>query len=299
MAHVQKVFCAVKTYLDVKGLQHLINCSEIDGNLELLNHLYNEPDFEISLLNNLRSVKIVTGYVMIDGGGIPNDKKPTNLKFLENLKVIEGRNLHVRYSLVVQGLTNLTELGLRKLEKLSAGKAAFLNNSQLCYGKNLDWKFLNAEGVQFNHNAPAEFCAKYDYICHDTCDPEKGCWGKGPSQCLKCKNFIKDDECVNTCEESEGFFRVGTNECHRCDRECSTCIGPTAYECKTCKHYRFEDIYNARFHCVEKCPNNTFADQNDCFPCDDNCYNNGCNGSGSALGSGCKMCRFGAITDAE
>uniref|UniRef100_A0A914P4R7 receptor protein-tyrosine kinase n=1 Tax=Panagrolaimus davidi TaxID=227884 RepID=A0A914P4R7_9BILA len=289
--------CAVPKYLDVQMLKELVNCSEIDGNLELLNHLYEEPGYEPSLLNNLRSVKIVTGYVMVDGGGIPNDKKPTNLKFLENLKVIEGRDLHIRYSLVVQGLANLTELGLRKLEKLSAGKAVFLNNSQLCYGKNLDWKFLNAEGVQFTHNAPPDFCAKYDYICHDTCDPTKGCWGKGPSQCLKCQHYIKDDECVNTCEEAEGLFRVGKNECHRCDRECSTCYGPTAFECKTCKNYRFEDIDTARFQCVEKCPNNTYAYQNDCYPCHDNCYNNGCNGESAILGRGCKACRFGVHTD--
>lgn len=100
---------------------------------------------------------------MIDGGGMEHRNKPTNLKFLENLKIIEGRNIYVRYALVVQGLTNLTELGLRKLQKISEGHVAFLNNSQLCFGEKVDWKMIGVDKAVYKNNAPVELCGKH--IC--------------------------------------------------------------------------------------------------------------------------------------
>lgn len=41
-------------------------------------------------LEVLKSVRIITGYVMIDGGKQNNSKIPTSLSFLENLEIIEG-----------------------------------------------------------------------------------------------------------------------------------------------------------------------------------------------------------------
>jgi hypothetical protein len=52
------------------------------------------PALNASQLDVLKSVRIVTGFVVVDGSKKASKLKPKSLGFLENLEVIEGRKLY-------------------------------------------------------------------------------------------------------------------------------------------------------------------------------------------------------------
>lgn len=77
--------CQLLFPIDSQNIHQLVNCSEIEGNIEILNHVFKAhlplkqssklgvstqviPPLKATDLNVLKSVKIVTGHVAIDGG---------------------------------------------------------------------------------------------------------------------------------------------------------------------------------------------------------------------------------------
>lgn len=39
-------------------------------------------------------------------------------------------------------------------------------------------------------------------VCSDECS-SAGCWGKGPDQCLECKNFVYKGTCLPNCKSTK------------------------------------------------------------------------------------------------
>lgn len=143
-------------------MQNLIDCFEIDGNVEILNHAFENEKFNIQLLNRLQSVQIITGSLIIDGGNVDNPRKPKSLNFLKNLRIIEGRKLHGHSSLVVQSMPSLEELGLQNLQKISAGRVSIMNNTRLCFSNTVNWKKImkGNEPAHLKFNANFSDCGK-------------------------------------------------------------------------------------------------------------------------------------------
>lgn len=110
--------CQLDEPLNADNIRTLVNCSEIEGNIEILGYAFHEhlppgvssigpiagsrprlmPPLNASQLEVLRSVRIVTGFVVVDGSKTRSRLKPNSLGFLENLEVIEGRRLYYEAS---------------------------------------------------------------------------------------------------------------------------------------------------------------------------------------------------------
>lgn len=41
-------------------------------------------------------------------------------------------------------------------------------------------------------------------VCDPTCEPAFSCWGPGPAQCVRCRNFTKDGYCSASCPTQNG-----------------------------------------------------------------------------------------------
>ncbi|KAE9549269.1 hypothetical protein FO519_007519 [Halicephalobus sp. NKZ332] len=286
--------CKVESYLDYTVMQDLENCFEIQGNLEILNHAFDNEKFDMNLLKRLKSVQIITGYLNIDGAGIDNRRKPTNLSFLENLKVIEGREQHGHYSLLIKGMKQLTELGLQNLNKINSGKVGIYENPNLCMADSIPWKKkYNVEAVTMGDNAPKEVCEARNAVCHESCLSEEGCWGSLDSQCRSCKHFVLGKSCINSCRDQDNRYSPTPKVCSQCHEECLGCKGPTSMECLSCKNFKYERYLQGTLECLPECPKNTYPNGSECLPCHEHCFNEGCNGPGNKFGSGCKKCRYG------
>lgn len=74
--------------------------------------------------------------------------------------------------------------------------------------------------------------------CHSEC---VGCKEKGQFNCFQCRHYNQSrqngsDECVASCSRS--FYDAGDYHCQPCHSECSSCFGPTEYDCHACKNVR-------------------------------------------------------------
>ncbi|XP_047506706.1 furin-like protease 2 [Pieris napi] len=95
-------------------------------------------------------------------------------------------------------------------------------------------------------------------VMHD-CDPEcdaKGCYGKGPTQCITCKHYRLDDACVSRCPPRSFANQGGV--CWPCHESCETCIGPGQDSCLTCApaHLLVADLAV----CLQQCPDGYYED---------------------------------------
>ena len=154
--------CKVTEFLNHDTIKDLDNCFEIEGNLQILNHFFEDKQYTPQLLSRLKSVQIITGFLNIDGAERENEKKPTSLSFLENLKVIEGREQHDHYSLIIKGMPSLTELGLQNLNKINSGKVGIYGNPNLCMADSINWrKRFKVKELRIVGNAPDYLCGKF------------------------------------------------------------------------------------------------------------------------------------------
>lgn len=125
------------------------------------------PALRAADLEVLRTVRIVTGHVAIDGGLISNPNKPRSLDFLSNLEMIEGRRLYYeKFALYVIGNEDLRALGLKSLRKVRTGHLAFSKNRNLCYGYTVAYnKLLNVNQTIWKENMPKEDCGSLCTSC--------------------------------------------------------------------------------------------------------------------------------------
>ncbi|XP_050443201.1 furin-like protease 2 isoform X2 [Adelges cooleyi] len=108
-------------------------------------------------------------------------------------------------------------------------------------------------------------------ILHD-CDPECdsiGCYGKGPTQCVGCRNFKLDNTCVSRCPPRSFPNKGGV--CWPCHESCETCAGAGQDSCLTCApaHLRVTDLAV----CLQQCPDGYFenTEEGTCVACGPNC----------------------------
>ncbi|CAH0718190.1 unnamed protein product, partial [Brenthis ino] len=108
-------------------------------------------------------------------------------------------------------------------------------------------------------------------VMHE-CDPEcdtQGCYEKGPTQCIACKNYRLDDACVLRCPPRSYANQGGV--CFPCHESCETCVGPGQDSCLTCApaHLLVADLGL----CLQQCPDGYWEDSeaSTCRPCASHC----------------------------
>ncbi|KAL3085401.1 hypothetical protein niasHT_033630 [Heterodera trifolii] len=330
--------CQLDEPINSVNIRQLINCTEIEGNIEILNHAFSEhmptsvaihsqeligansviPPLTAAQLDVLRSVQIVTGFVVVDGGRKRNKRKPTSLEFLSNLEVIEGRKLYFeQFALYVIGNMELTRLGLRSLKRIKNGIVTVRENRLLCYSYTIPFeKYFGIKESAWAENMNETLCEKNNRICSQTCDANFGCWGKENRDCVKCRNFtMEHNVCAEQCHTDRGHFIVSlssadsapSRHCLRCHEQCHECYGPSARQCSKCQNFQLwlntalplpDNSYvdagtaGAVKQCVAKCPNMTYPEDDVCVPCHKACRG-GCTGPSARVGTGgCNQCNY-------
>lgn len=122
--------------------------------------------------------------------------------------------------------------------------------------------------VRDNQNNDIENDEETKEGCDEQCD-EQGCFGRGPTKCIACRNKRMDKTCVSTCPPRS--YADSQNVCQPCHEACETCTGPDQKSCLTCSpgHVRVIDLDI----CLQQCPEGyyeNFADKT-CIPCQPNC----------------------------
>ncbi len=293
------------------NIDSLENCTVIEGSVTVLDNTFKGyqdfyanfslgPKYEAmdpDRLEVFSTVKEITGYLNVQA----HHDKFTNLNAFRNLEIIGGRTTFEYFSSLYIVKTSLTSLGLRSLREIRSGSVAILENNNLCFATDILWaKIMKStnHNTLLQKNKNTHLCHQEGFVCDSQCSHE-GCWGKGNSSCLSCKNFQveKLGVCVASCDPKDGFFRFqddesGDNKCFRCDDECElTCAGPGPGKCDRCKNSKDGPF------CVNRCPKFKYRDSSsgECFPCHENCIE-GCNGPENNIGpSGCSSCEKAII----
>ncbi|XP_065160350.1 epidermal growth factor receptor isoform X2 [Atheta coriaria] len=285
------------------GTIHALNiesfrgCTVIDGSIQILdnsfygyqhifaNYTFGDriPAMHPDQLEVFSTLKEVTGFINIQG----NHSAFKNLSYFRNLEIIGGRHLHEYFSSLFIVKTSLESLELKSLRSINSGTVIILENMNLCYAVNINWKKivrLNDHVSMIKNNKQDESCSREGLVCDKECSSD-GCWGPGPTQCLACKNFKYGSTCIQNCHSLPGIYKDENNICKKCHEQCGfSCTGPGADNCTTCKHYKDGP------YCVSSCPATKYADGGVCRPCHKNCVD-GCTGPSNALGTGgCKSC---------
>uniref|UniRef100_A0A183UU85 receptor protein-tyrosine kinase n=1 Tax=Toxocara canis TaxID=6265 RepID=A0A183UU85_TOXCA len=257
------------------------------------------PALQQEMLESLSKVKVVTEYVDIQAG----EYTPPSLSFLRNLEVIEGRKLSHKCALLVSNNHNMHELALRSLKKISNGRVYIGSNKKLCYLSTMQayWsEIVNMEvgdggqkaklikkgiqsfakicwkgykGIRGELVTVAKWECKLGYNCDAMCNQSAGCWGKGPTMCVRCERFDMGDQCAMHCP-TIGYYETDERKCKKCDPECIRCTGGTALDCKECKHVALQQ--GDRMECLEKCPTTHYTAGNICLLCTNGTVNNAC-----------------------
>ncbi|XP_031623661.1 epidermal growth factor receptor [Contarinia nasturtii] len=280
-------------------------CTIIEGNLEILDQTFNgyqqvfanfsfgeryikmHPD-RLEVFSTLREV---TGYINIQG----DHTHFTNLSYFRNLEIIGGRQLLDTYfaSLYIVK-TNLKSLELRSLKQINSGAVVILENKNLCFAGDIDWKKIkkadNHESVISNNREQMD-CKRDGLFCSGECT-DAGCWGAGSDQCLECKHVKYNGTCLRSCQSQSNLYTMPDKiHCGQCHPECKrSCTGPDETDCLDCAHVRDGK------HCLAACPVSKYARNSTCFDCHETC--NGCTGPRNTIGeNGCITCEKAIIND--
>ena len=147
-------------------------------------------------------------------------------------EIIGGRHLTEYFSSLYIVKTSLVSLNMRSLKEIRSGTVAILENKDLCYAPNIDWKQVmksSSHNTLLDNNRMPENCILESEICDPQCS-SYGCWGPGKGMCLSCKNFVVESECVGSCDPNLGLYKASELECMKCHPECNlTCSGKILY----------------------------------------------------------------------
>ncbi|KAI4471682.1 tyrosine-protein kinase receptor [Holotrichia oblita] len=287
--------CPGDVLVDSGNIESFRGCTVVEGYLNILESSFTGyqkmlPNFTFGdrcpamhpdRLEVFSSLREITSYLNIQA----THESFRNLSYFRNLEKIGGRELHDYFTSLYIVKTSLESLELRSLKLITSGKVAILENKKLCFADKINWKkiFKSVESESMVH-ANRKDCDTSGYVCHEECT-EDGCWGSGPEQCLSCRHVKFENTCLHNCSVQPRLYRTENNECKRCHEECaSSCNGPTANNCTTCKNFRDGDI------CVPKCATGKYGEAGVCQPCHDTC-NGGCVGPLNIIGeNGCDFC---------
>uniref|UniRef100_A0A8W7PX60 receptor protein-tyrosine kinase n=1 Tax=Anopheles coluzzii TaxID=1518534 RepID=A0A8W7PX60_ANOCL len=269
------------------------DCTIIEGSLEILDQSFDgfqqvytnfsfgpryikiDPD----RLEVFSTVKEITGFINIQAHH-PNF---TTLNYFRNLEVVGGRQLKENlFASVYIVKTSLKSLELKSLKRVNSGSIVILENSDLCFVEDIDWSEIKKSSdhevmVQKNRNATE--CHEEGMECSEQCS-KAGCWGKGPEQCLECKNVKYKGKCLDSCRACQ----VDSKTCGDCHQECKDfCYGPNEDNCGSCMN-----VKDGRF-CVAECPTTKHAMNGTCINCHKTCV--GCRGPRDTIApDGCISC---------
>ena len=125
----------------------------------------------------------------------------------------------------------------------------------------------------------------YCLNCSSLCDPNSGCTGPHPSQCVACARYNERGECVSQC--STGSY-ISNGTCLPCSQQClptEDCYGPGATQCNACLNVSISrHNENSSFdECIPACPAHHYTDieYKQCQPCHSLCLD-GCTGPTSS-----------------
>lgn len=169
-----------------QNVEPIENCTIILGNL-ILGPMEGPGNGEKVKLPNLR---VITGFLSV--------YRVSNLKSLENLlpklAVIEGEQLMHDQALIIYENSHLEDLGLKSLVSIKRGSVAIVENPQLCYIDNIDWKYLLQEEVEtiFSENKVSEGCTNLciKEACPLNSKRSPACWNAHNCQRRKYLPFI-------------------------------------------------------------------------------------------------------------
>ena len=117
---------------------------------------------------------------------------------------------------------------MRSLKEIRSGAVAILENQELCYAQNINWKKImksSNHNTLLQNNRPQQKCIIESKICDNQCS-SSGCWGPGKGMCLSCKHYTVENECVGSCDPNLGLYKASERECMKCHAECElTCTG--------------------------------------------------------------------------
>ncbi|TPP64853.1 Melanoma receptor tyrosine-protein kinase [Fasciola gigantica] len=252
------------------------NCTHIYGNL-ILTDLYISNDGSDPDLNFLRSIREITGYLIImhsNVAAIP----------LSNLRVIRAQNggYQIRPNakpaalIVRQNYKNgypLRHIDLRNLRSIVQGSVYVYDNPGLCqWPDQIDWSELfehpteqhvfrsddsSENGVDlvinrtfnsfyFNEIPPLSLCGSKK--CAQSCVPVNGnryCWGSAHADC---QHHVSCDQLV--CDRC--FIQGNHTGC--CHEQClGGCFGPLPTQCEVCREF------NNSGTCVSHCPHPLYS----------------------------------------
>ncbi|XP_062547794.1 epidermal growth factor receptor isoform X1 [Armigeres subalbatus] len=273
------------------------DCTIIEGSLEILDQTFDgyqqvfsnfsfgpryikiHPD----RLEVFSTLKEISGFINIQG--YHTDFK--NLSYFRNLEVVGGRQLKENlFASVYIVKTSLQSLELKSLKRVNSGAIVILENDHLCYAQEIDWskikKSADHESV-IQSNRDPKTCHDEKMFCDEQCT-KAGCWGKGPEQCLECKNYVYKGKCLDSCKSLPKIYQVNPRSCGDCHPECSdSCIGPNADNCGSCVN-----VKDGSF-CVSECPITKYNLNGTCVSCHPTCI--GCNGPLDTIApNGCVSC---------
>ncbi|XP_077125264.1 epidermal growth factor receptor [Ranitomeya variabilis] len=258
--------------INATNIDSFENCTKVTGSINILqfaetgDRYTNTPRMDSAKLNNLRTIREISGYLMIQWW----PKNFTDLGIFENLEIIRGRTKQYgRYSLVITNLS-ISALGLRSLTEVSDGDIIIKSNKKVCYLDTMNWTSIFRTKKQQNRlldNKKDEDCVAEGKICDPLCSD--GCWGSGPSQCFSCQAFKRGKQCVASCNVLKGEPRefIENGEiCTSCHPQClkmnhtATCNGPDANNCEKCENYKDGE------NCVKSCVPAYYGDSNNLVP---------------------------------
>lgn len=289
------------------NIESFSGCTVIEGSLTILDHSFdgyqfvyknftfgeNYPKMHPSKLEALSSLKEITGYISIQA----SHPEFTDLSFLRNLEVIGGRETTEYFSSLYIVKTSLKSLGLKSLRQIRSGSVYILENDDLCFAEQVNWrKLVNGDDAKYQlllqNNRKEDLCHLDGFVCHEECS-EDGCWGLVDDQCLSCRNVKLGDRCINNCS-LPGIYAMNSKKCSYCHSECKGgCYGESSSNCRSCKN-----VKDGPF-CAAECPKTKFNSNGICKVCHSNCID-GCTGPQNNLGyNGCNSCKKALVNDAN
>ena len=168
--------------------QKLVNCTVIEGELQILLIDYAKPeDYENLHFPDLVEIKDYLLLYRVHGLRSLRNIFP-------NLAVIRGEKLFSNYALIAFEMQSMEELGLVSLASIPKGAVRLEKNPNLCYIETIDWTKI-VTGIHeenfFKGNKDTKECVN---TCPKNCDTTLGydrqeprCWTLKDCQKMLCK----------------------------------------------------------------------------------------------------------------
>lgn len=273
------------------------NCTYVIGNLELtwLNDTPEKP-LDMSFLESIREI---TGYLFIAQVNVEKIRIP-NLQIIRGRDLYRFKDKD-EFAIMLM-FNSIKSLELPNLREILAGGVGSVDNKNLCHFRTINWdEILNTPYRSvFDYNTfPPPECPPCDKSCEGscwgegpdmcqkysktTCAPQcnqgrcfgsaprecchlfcaGGCTGPKQTDCLACKNFYDDGECIQECPPMQkynpskfswepnpkGKYAYGAN----CVKECP------------------DHLLRDNGACVRTCPPNKRSLNGECLSCSGPC----------------------------